>query len=288
MKILIVTGGDKRHFYLCQKISEFFPRDNIDIFFNAKIDRDKRIRNRFHNFKFKTKANYLKKYLLNNLFFYYVNFVKKEYEIEQNIFFKTYQDNFLKKKHLNNIKIHDLYKLSISVNSAQTLNILKNITPDITIVMGSALLNKEFIKNAGFILNIHTGLSPYYRGGNSNFWPIVNKQPNYCGYTIHLMTSGIDSGPILFSDFVDARKYELSYPKVNNICILKAIEKLPEIIKNRGSIIGIKQWNNGLHYKNIDFNGFQCFKYVDIKKRFLDNKKTLKFDNTYPDVCNRL
>ena len=36
-------------------------------------------------------------------------------------------------------------------------------------------------------LNIHLGLSPYYRGAGTNFWPLVNGEPEYCGATIHFL-----------------------------------------------------------------------------------------------------
>ena len=288
MKILVVTGGDKRHYYLCQKISEFFPNDRIEVFLNTKKNKEKRIRNRFFKFKFSTKIKYLKKYIINYLFIHYLNFVKQEYKISQNTFFEKYKNNFLKTLTTSRIKVNDFSKLGISINSIESINLLKNICPDVTVVMGSALLSEEFINNSKFILNIHTGLSPYYRGGNSNFWPILDKRPNFCGFTIHQLTIGIDSGPILFSEFVDAREHDLSYPRVNNICIVKAVNKLPYIIKNRKSIKGINQWDEGYHYKNIDFNGFRCFKYRLIRDTFLKKKNRLIFDNSYPKVKNSL
>ena len=50
---------------------------------------------------------------------------------------------------------------------------------------------------AGRIVNLHLGLSPYYRGTATNFYPLVNEEPEYVGATIHLIDTGIDTGPIL-------------------------------------------------------------------------------------------
>lgn len=47
-------------------------------------------------------------------------------------------------------------------------------------------------------VNIHMGVSPQYRGSSTNFWPLYDRRPEFVGATIHRLTSGLDSGPILF------------------------------------------------------------------------------------------
>jgi hypothetical protein len=47
-------------------------------------------------------------------------------------------------------------------------------------------------------VNIHMGVSPYYRGSSTNFWAMYDGRPQYVGATIHLLSGGLDSGPILF------------------------------------------------------------------------------------------
>lgn len=46
-------------------------------------------------------------------------------------------------------------------------------------------------------LNIHMGLSPYYRGSSCNFWALYDNNPGYVGATIHKLSRGLDSGPML-------------------------------------------------------------------------------------------
>jgi methionyl-tRNA formyltransferase len=48
------------------------------------------------------------------------------------------------------------------------------------------------------MLNIHSGLSPYYRGTWSYGWPIVNREPEYIGVTVHHVSAGIDAGDIIY------------------------------------------------------------------------------------------
>jgi methionyl-tRNA formyltransferase len=45
------------------------------------------------------------------------------------------------------------------------------------------------------------GVSPYYRGSSTNFWALYDGRPDYVGATIHLLTAGLDSGPMLFHAF---------------------------------------------------------------------------------------
>lgn len=47
-------------------------------------------------------------------------------------------------------------------------------------------------------LNIHMGISPYYRGCSCNFWAIYDGHPEMVGATIHLLSKGLDSGEILY------------------------------------------------------------------------------------------
>ena len=46
--------------------------------------------------------------------------------------------------------------------------------------------------------NIHMGVSPYFRGSSCNFWALYKNHPEDVGATIHLLTKGLDSGPMLF------------------------------------------------------------------------------------------
>ncbi|CAM3530166.1 formyl transferase [Marinicrinis lubricantis] len=45
--------------------------------------------------------------------------------------------------------------------------------------------------------NIHGGLSPWYRGNITLFWPFYFLKPNWAGMTIHQLTSRLDGGDII-------------------------------------------------------------------------------------------
>lgn len=50
----------------------------------------------------------------------------------------------------------------------------------------------------GGAVNLHMGVSPYYRGSSCNFWALRDGRADLVGATIHRLTAGLDSGPILF------------------------------------------------------------------------------------------
>ncbi len=47
-------------------------------------------------------------------------------------------------------------------------------------------------------INIHMGVSPYYRGNSCNFWAAYDGHPEMVGATIHLLGKGLDSGDMLY------------------------------------------------------------------------------------------
>ncbi|HEY3092930.1 MAG TPA: formyl transferase [Vicinamibacterales bacterium] len=72
------------------------------------------------------------------------------------------------------------------------------LAPEVVLVFGTGILREPLLSTfAGRIINIHLGLSPYYRGSGTNFWPLVDRAPEYVGATIHYLDAGIDTGPII-------------------------------------------------------------------------------------------
>ena len=137
--------------------------------------------------------------------------------------------------------------LSVSsgdVNSLDVEAFLKDIGPDIIVVLGSSIIKPHIITIPKIaIMNIHTGLSPYYRGTWSYGWPIVNKEPEYIGVTLHLVNSGIDSGDIIYQtrpvlDIND--DLNTIFLKVVSEGIELAVKAVREILIN-GSIKSYKQ-----------------------------------------------
>ena len=82
-------------------------------------------------------------------------------------------------------------------------NLKDALCSDIYVVSGSSFIKSPLIdvlveKGA---YNLHVGVSPYYRGSACNFWACYDGRHDYVGATIHMLTRGLDSGPMLFHTF---------------------------------------------------------------------------------------
>lgn len=60
------------------------------------------------------------------------------------------------------------------------------------------ILSQRLLDSVDGVLNCHPGLLPKYRGCTAVEWAVYNDDP--IGNTVHLMTSGIDEGPILAAE----------------------------------------------------------------------------------------
>jgi methionyl-tRNA formyltransferase len=82
------------------------------------------------------------------------------------------------------------------VNSAETQSLLRKISPDILCVSGTYIVSDATLSIAPVALNLHTGMSPRYRGADCDFWPLYNRELNWIGATVHTCTSDVDGGSI--------------------------------------------------------------------------------------------
>jgi len=86
----------------------------------------------------------------------------------------------------------------VELNADRTLRFLETADVDAVAVFGTDLVRPPLLGRwPRRMVNLHLGLSPYYRGTATNFYPLLNEEPEYVGATIHLLDAGIDAGPIL-------------------------------------------------------------------------------------------
>jgi methionyl-tRNA formyltransferase len=137
--------------------------------------------------------------------------------------------------------------------------------------------------------NLHLGISPYYRGSGTNFWPFVNKELEYVGSTILHINSGIDTGDIVchtrpnieFGDDVHSIGCKVIQSSVQSL--LKIMKMIDKGIKP----FSTSQWsvNNEKYYKTSDFNEEILLKYKNnLKNGLIENyisnpKKIIKLIN---------
>lgn len=92
------------------------------------------------------------------------------------------------------------------VNDDLTVEALTTTCPDLVLVSGTNLLNRRLIGIANDssrmgTMNLHTGLSPYVRGGpNCTNWCLATGRPWLIGNTTMWINEGIDSGDIITTE----------------------------------------------------------------------------------------
>ena len=70
--------------------------------------------------------------------------------------------------------------------------------PDLLVAYGCSLIRDPLLSSfRGRFLNVHLGLSPYYRGVGTNFWPLVNREPEFVGATFMHLDAGVDTGEVI-------------------------------------------------------------------------------------------
>ncbi len=84
------------------------------------------------------------------------------------------------------------------INDSEVVEWVREKRPDALILFGTGILKEVWFREFGDrIINLHLGLSPYYRGSGTNFWPLVNREPQYVGATILVTDEGVDTGKII-------------------------------------------------------------------------------------------
>ena len=160
-----------------------------------------------------------------------------------------------------------LFRVSDSgrINNSEYVNKIKQYEPDVILVMGTSLVSRKVIDSSRVAsLNIHTGMSPYYRGSNTNFWPLVQGKPEYCGVTVHGLTTGIDSGGIV----VQARPEitpDDTFFSINCKCIRLGIDAVISSVNNLESkpLEFVPQWTRGRLYLGRELNAKWINKYYE-------------------------
>jgi methionyl-tRNA formyltransferase len=90
------------------------------------------------------------------------------------------------------------------VNDPQVLDLVGRTRPQLVLVSGTNLLKQPLIEKigeAGRIMNLHTGISPYIKGGpNCTNWCLSIRRFDLIGNTIMWLDAGIDSGNLVATE----------------------------------------------------------------------------------------
>jgi methionyl-tRNA formyltransferase len=85
-----------------------------------------------------------------------------------------------------------------AINAPDAIARITQAAPDLILCYGASIVRGALLERfAGRFLNVHLGLSPWYRGSGTNVWPLIESKPHMVGATFMHIDAGIDTGHIL-------------------------------------------------------------------------------------------
>ena len=184
----------------------------------------------------------------------------------------------LTKQDLAGVPLYEVTQEGLNENDA--VQWLQQQNPEAVISFGIHKLEQAMLEVLPDLAwNIHGGLSPWYKGNITLFWPFYFLKPNWAGMTIHQLTSRLDGGDIIHHS-VPELMYGDGIHDVASRAVVQAAHDLVNIFKllDQGvSITPQKQKSNGKLFVGTDwkpqhlrliYNHFNN----DIVDRFLDGE----------------
>ena len=260
--LLLITGDHLRHNYLADSFSKAF--DDFVWIIEKREDYHPKIDKSFSNEIQKLQKKHF----------------EKRYDAELEFFNKKAGDIAKKKaKKIFKIKYEDFF-------NGELKKILKTVNSDYLISYGCHKISDEslsIVKN--YKWNIHGGLSPWYRGVATHFWPSYMLEPEYTGMTVHNLTKDIDGGDIIHQYVSELNSEDGIH---QNACrVLKGFSlSFPELLskkmkQKKNNFLSIKQKTSGRIWTNKMWSPLHLRTIYDvyedkINKYCLENKKIIK------------
>lgn len=84
------------------------------------------------------------------------------------------------------------------INDDKVFELIDRLDPKLIAVHSTSIIGPRLISRfPKRLINLHAGLSPYYRGAGTNLFPFLDDRLDLVGMTIHYIDQGIDSGEII-------------------------------------------------------------------------------------------
>ena len=144
------------------------------------------------------------------------------------------------------------------INTAEAFENISAVNPDLIVLFGTSIIKEPLLKELeGRIINLHLGLSPYYRGSATNLYPYLFEEPECVGATIHLATAEVDKGNILHQLRPEMKETD-SLHDIGNRTILLAGQTLPKVLEKyeSGVLKPVSQKSRGRLTRNKDITPY--------------------------------
>ncbi len=143
-----------------------------------------------------------------------------------------------------------------TLNSEQTKQFIVDKKPDVCFIFGTNLIGDNLIEVMPRLrINLHLGLSPWYRGSATLFWPFYNLQPQFVGSTFHQIINEPDAGDILHQTTPELSKGKTMHEVCADTVVQSAKDAvtLLRIILNNKDVELQRQKTSGKNWLIKDF-----------------------------------
>lgn len=184
MKTIILTGNDLEHHYvtniLCKAIGV------SAIFVDMGVKRSLRMRLTY----------YQRRYGLRRcpqlMFKRIINWVIRDKKARHKALLRVLLADECEIFHAK-----DMVRYVSGLNAEEVVTQIQELSPDIILIYGTRMISDGILDMARLkSLNMHTGISPYYRGSACTFWPLFNNELDMLGATVHECVDQVDAGKI--------------------------------------------------------------------------------------------
>ena len=172
------------------------------------------------------------------------------------------------------------------INDSHIVNDIIKLNPDLLVCYGSSLIKSDLLQNfSGRFLNVHLGLSPYYRGSGTNVWPLINNEPDMVGATFMYIDPGIDTGEIIHQIRADIVIGDSPH-SIGNRLIIKMTKTYADVMAKFDSLERPQQPSaEGKLYYQKDFDHKSCRKlYENLEGGMIE--KYLNSNMELPYIVN--
>ena len=232
MKLLLFSGTHPRHLFVNQEIIKHFDHSLVIV-----MEREGLIPTPPLDISDNDKYNFIK---------HFNNREKKENEAYSRL---SYLDVFKDQK--------KVFVKPDQLNSSDIAQEVKKFNADICMIFGVDLILDPVINVLpDNKINLHLGLSPWYKGGATLFWPFYFMNPQFAGITFHQITKSPDQGEIIHQSTPNL-EYGDTIHDVGVKCVLKAKQDVVRLInhfKKTNSFSGNFQKSNGRVWRRKDFH----------------------------------
>ena len=235
MKLVLFTGNHPRHLFVNKEVVKYFDEALLIV-----MDREEVLPVPPSDISSTDKELFSK---------HFANRYKVETQVYGNLcaeqVFKDHETIFIKPSELNKIHI---------------ANRVSEFNADFCFIFGVDLILDPVIDRLPENkINLHLGLSPWYKGAATLYWPFYHLQPQFCGVTFHQINKQPDAGEIIHQcspllEFGD---------KIHDVgakCVIQARKELNNIFrhwKNNTGFRGKVQKTSGRNWRGSDFHASQ-------------------------------